>query len=44
MRPRTIASLDDAADPRFHDDLVTPGSTPDRLGWPYESIERADRS
>src|SRR4029077_1966436 len=33
VRPRAGAALDDPAGGRIHDDLVTPGSTAEWLGW-----------
>jgi hypothetical protein len=43
VRSRASASLDDPARPGIHDDVVTPRSTAEWLGWTHEPINRPDR-
>src|SRR5258706_347114 len=43
VRSRARASLDAPARAGIHDDLVTPRSTPKRLGWKHEAISGQNR-
>jgi hypothetical protein len=44
VRPRASASLDDPTRAGIHDDLVTPRSSADGLGWKHVSINRRNRT
>ena len=44
VRPRAGAQVDGHARTRIHDDVVTPRSASDRLGWKHDTISRGDTS